>query len=337
MSTVLRAEMVRADCARGFAELVRRLGGDPDSLLEEAVLDPAALADPHAYISHRGLIQLLERAAYTLHCPDFGLRLAAEQDISVLGPMAVVMSNAPTVGDALESGAKYLYTHAPAVQFSLHPMDGAQRVQLKLDMVLPRLGGCRQASELHVGLLHRVVGLLSEGRCRPLGVMFRHRPIAFGHAQFFGAPVQFEAEADALVVAAKDLVDPIRGRDQQLQLIAAGYLDTHFPAPPGRLAAQVRSLAEKLLGADRCTQSEAAAALGMQVRTLQRRLQDEGTSFEELRDEARRGFAIRYLAQTDIPLSQVSALLGYAEPSALSRSCRRWFGKSPREVRTEPG
>lgn len=337
MTTMLRAEMVRADCARGFSELVRRLGGDPEPLLREALLEPVALADPHAYISHRGLIQALERAAQILDCPDFGLRLAAEQDISVLGPMAVVMSNAPTVGDALESGAKYLYTHAPAVQFSLHPAERSEQVLLKLDMIFPRLGRCRQASELHIGLLHRIVGLLSQGRCRPLGVTFRHRPIAFNHAQIFGVPVTFEAEADALVVAAKDLLDPIRGRDQQLQEIAAGYLDTHFPAPPGRLAAQVRLLAEKLLGADRCTQAEAAAALGMQVRTLQRRLHEEGTSFEELRDDARRTFAVRYLAQADLPLSQVSALLGYAEPSALSRSCRRWFGKSPREMRAEPG
>jgi AraC-like DNA-binding protein len=71
----------------------------------------------------------------------------------------------------------------------------------------------------------------------------------------------------------------------------------------------------------------------MHPRTLQRRLREEGTTFEAIKDEARQDLAQRYLAQPDVPLTQITALLGYSEQSALGRSCRRWFGATPREMR----
>jgi AraC-like DNA-binding protein len=71
----------------------------------------------------------------------------------------------------------------------------------------------------------------------------------------------------------------------------------------------------------------------MHPRTLQRRLREEGTTFEAIKDEVRRDLAQRYLSQPDVPISQVAELLDYGEQSALGRSCRRWFDTSPRSLR----
>jgi AraC-like DNA-binding protein len=71
----------------------------------------------------------------------------------------------------------------------------------------------------------------------------------------------------------------------------------------------------------------------MHPRTLQRRLREEGTTFEAIKDEARQDLAQRYLSQPDVPLTQITSLLGYSEQSALGRSCRRWFHTTPREMR----
>jgi AraC-like DNA-binding protein len=73
----------------------------------------------------------------------------------------------------------------------------------------------------------------------------------------------------------------------------------------------------------------------MHPRTLQRRLKEEGTTFEEIKDEVRRDMAERYLSQTEMPLAQVTALLDYSEQSALGRSCRRWFHTTPRDFRNQ--
>ena len=67
----------------------------------------------------------------------------------------------------------------------------------------------------------------------------------------------------------------------------------------------------------------------MHPRTLQRRAR-EGTTFEAIKDEVRRDLAQQYLSQPELPLTQITALLGYSEQSAFGRSCRRWFDMTPR-------
>lgn len=89
------------------------------------------------------------------------------------------------------------------------------------------------------------------------------------------------------------------------------------------------------LGTARSTCLDVASALALHPRTLQRRLRAEGASFEELLDEVRSDLASRYLEQANLPISQVASLLDYGEQSALTRSCKRWFSRSPRSLGAE--
>jgi AraC-like DNA-binding protein len=82
-----------------------------------------------------------------------------------------------------------------------------------------------------------------------------------------------------------------------------------------------------------CTLPRIAQQLRLPERTLQRRLQVAGITFEEIVDRVRRHRAREYLVETAIPLRQVSTLLGYTEQSAFIRACRRWFGKPPLVLR----
>ena len=67
----------------------------------------------------------------------------------------------------------------------------------------------------------------------------------------------------------------------------------------------------------------------MHPRTMGRRLEEEGVTFEQLKDEVRLATARELLARTDIAVSDVAATLGYATPSAFVRAFRRWTGGSP--------
>jgi AraC-like DNA-binding protein len=78
--------------------------------------------------------------------------------------------------------------------------------------------------------------------------------------------------------------------------------------------------------------SATAKRLGLTARSLQRRLQDEGTSFQALRDETRRALADRYLTE-GLSLAEISFLLGFSEPSAFFRAFKRWTGRTPIERR----
>lgn len=80
-----------------------------------------------------------------------------------------------------------------------------------------------------------------------------------------------------------------------------------------------------------------AQALLLSQRTLQRRLQEEGTSYQQLLDDTRRELAEQYLGQVDLTLLEVAYLLGFADPSNFFRAFRRWFGETPGEYRGRRG
>ncbi len=120
---------------------------------------------------------------------------------------------------------------------------------------------------------------------------------------------------------------------RQLHEMATIFIDRRFRRGLTPLTLPARIHIARLLVEGECTQESLAAALRLHRRTLQRKLRQEGESFETLRDSVRRDMALRYLQQPDIPLMRVTEMLGYSEASVLSRSCVRWFLASPRELR----
>ena len=90
---------------------------------------------------------------------------------------------------------------------------------------------------------------------------------------------------------------------------------------------------EQALGSGAVEIEAVAATFGLHPRTLQRRLESEGASYADILDTARRETALRYLVGTALPLTRVTAAIGLAEQSALTRCCLRWFGATPSAVR----
>jgi len=73
-----------------------------------------------------------------------------------------------------------------------------------------------------------------------------------------------------------------------------------------------------------------ASALAISIRQLQRELQAEGTSFQQLLDKTRQELALRYLEDPKFPIHDIAFLLGFSAPSAFNRAFKRWTGKTPR-------
>jgi AraC-like DNA-binding protein len=99
------------------------------------------------------------------------------------------------------------------------------------------------------------------------------------------------------------------------------------------LSLKVAGLVRGLLSNSNCFSEQAALALGIHERTLQRRLHTEDTSFEQIKDDVRREIAESLLAQPSVSLSHITYVLGYADSSAFARSARRWFGMAARTYR----
>lgn len=330
-------EIIRASAWAGFSELVRELGGDPGVILAAAQVDTAALDDPERYLPLRAFLDSQTIAAERLGRRDFGMLLGQRQTMSVLGALSIAIVNAPTAREGIEIAARYMHVHNPAFLMTLAPMPKTSRDFLSCAVELRRNQGREQNDERIIASIHKSLGQLGGGRYKPHEVWFTHEPISpiatyrkvFGTAPLFGKP----AMGIALERAILDSWRP--GGSSQMREIAEAYLRSQSPPPNKGFTTRVASMARSLLNGGECTPEQAARALGVHARTLQRRLKDEGSSFEKIKDDARREWAETLLVQPAVTLSQIAQMLDYADSSAFSRSCRRWFGESPRTYRAK--
>jgi AraC-like DNA-binding protein len=327
---------VQAQSLRGYRELVGELGGNPARLMRQGGIDPAAIDRLTAFISFEDLADLLERSAKELRCPDFGLRLAERQDLGILGTLAVAMRYAATVGEAMDCVSRYLEVYNAAIVFTIRTGEPRGQARLEFRLIPGHYLRWAQTAEHGLGLTWRIVTLLSEARCRLRRVWFPHPAVATEakYRAHFNAPLVFRADHAALAIAERDLDLPISENIPELHDAAARYLESQLSRGRTALTVRVRQVVEALLGTGMCNYADVARALDMHPRTLQRRVRGEGTTFEAIKDEARRDLAKQYLSEPDLPLTQITALLGYSEQSAFGRSCRRWFDMTPREMRT---
>ena len=96
---------------------------------------------------------------------------------------------------------------------------------------------------------------------------------------------------------------------------------------------RVRARLIDLLSAGDVAQQDVADSLHMSLRTLQRKLHKENTSYKALLEETRRQLAGQYLRQARLSVSEVTYLLGFSEPSNFTRAFKRWTGHTPSEFR----
>lgn len=332
------SDIVRAEALRGFRDIAAELGGDGDALLRAYDIDPATLANSDAYLPYRRVIALVEHAATALNAPDLGLRMAERTGAGMLGPLSVAMHHAETVRDALAVAQRYFHFHNPSVLVGVMAA-GPEFDFIGLDLKMHRAPRCPQTYERGVATIHRFLATVCGASYRPMEICFKHAALsppatyraAFGIAPTFGAP-------NAGVAVTRALIDmPLSGSNAQLKRIAEHFLEIAAPASSATDAAapRARAVIAQLMRIGECAQADVANALGLHERTLQRRLKAEDTSFEALRDDVRRELAQAHLAQKGVPLAHIAEMLGYAEPSAFTRACQRWFGAAPREIRKQ--
>jgi AraC-like DNA-binding protein len=331
--------MVRASGIQGYTAVMRDLGADPAPILRRYRIPLASLDDDDALLSLRAVTHMLETSSTETGCADLGLRIAQTQDIGILGPLGIVIQNAATPNEALRLMSRYLFIHSPGLSLTIH--DPSSLIKGAFEIVFEiRLSGHpvqRQAIDLCLGSLHRSTRLLLGEQYRIKAVTLPHAPIASmsTYRRFFGAPVIANQKRAALHPDSASWPTSLQGSNPALRRITEDYLSRHFRVPGDSATARVRMALRSMLGTPRANKEDIAAMLAIHPRTLHRRLQDEGSGFEIIKEELRGEMALQYLRQTKIPLGQLSDLLGFPEQSAFTRSCKRWFGKTPSAIRKE--
>ncbi|MTE12604.1 AraC family transcriptional regulator [Nocardia aurantiaca] len=333
------SDVVRAAALRGFSSVIAECGGDLAALLARVGIEPALLDSEDAVISHHSLVRLLEHASAELKVPDIGLRVAEHQDISILGPLAVVMLHSATLREAVESASRFMFVHSPAVSFTLtdDPDGSPDVVGLRYSLNSPP--PTRQVVEMALLVAHRVGRLDIGAAAGPIGVDFPHSRLSppERYAECFGAPVRFGRPTATLRLPAEGLALSMTAANPLLRQLALDYLTVRYPDPHQAYVPRVRGYLDQALGNGAIELAAVAATFGIHARTLQRRLVAEGTSYAQILDAARRDAALRHLIDSDLALSRVTTAVGLAEQSALTRCCLRWFGATPSAVRRAGG
>lgn len=324
----------------GFPELARSLGLDPERLLGSVGLHMGALADQDTWIPAAPVALVLERAAAESGCDDFAVRLNRWRRFSGLGPIGLVLREEPDLRSALGVLIRYQQAYNGVIDLRLVQAGDLATVEVWLDFDRPV--PVRQSLDLTTGTLISTIRSLVSADWEPRVVCFSHPVPADLTAfhQVFGAALRFDQEITGVVFPARDLDAPTVTADPGLRPYARQLLQS-LPAPRAEATAdQVSSLVEFLLPLGRCSMTSVSQGLGVQPRTLHRRLIAEGQSFSRIVATTRARLASRYLANDRYTLTQISPMLGFATPSAFSTWFRQHFGTSASEwrarIRTVP-
>jgi AraC-like DNA-binding protein len=332
-------DVVHARILRFFPDLVDQLGGDPRLLMRQVgIRSGKNLSEGKSGTTYRQVVRLFELAAAELRCPDFGMRLATLQSGSgMFGPLGLVMKNSRTFGEALDYVSTHTYAHSLAARIWLQRSRSRKIAFVGHDILLGRMPNKSQAMEQIMLLGHLAAVEITGGHARVRKVHFRHQPVSTHriYRRYFGCAVRFGQSEDGVFFSERDLACPIIHPDSQLYQAATSFIDARFTRHTPPLQAQTRGVIMQLLGTDHCTNDRVATALHLHPRTMHRRLNAEGTSFQQVKDEVRRDAMLYYLKQTNLNFAVISERLGFAEQSVFTRTCRRWFSASPTKLRSQ--
>lgn len=327
-------ELVRSACLTDFPEVARSLGLRPDILMSAAGIDRSALTDADMRISVQAVAHLLELASRESGIEAFALLLAEQRQVSVLGPIALLLREEPTVRHAVRSLAKYLPLQNEALALRLNESDGEALVAI--DFPIARQRAFRQGAELTIGVLFRAMQSLIGKHWQPV-VCFMHEPPERQdvHFRLFGPHVEFGGDCNGLIVASQDLDLPVAGADPVLAEHARRYLDTLMDNHNAGFKSKVRELVRVQITSGRCTADRLAEQMGCNRRTLHRKLAQEDATFDAVLHSVRSELAVQVLQNRQVRLASAADALGFSSGSAFSRWFLDSFGKRPSEWRKE--
>lgn len=322
---------VRYATLNRYVELGRELGIDPVSLMRVHGLDPAGLAHPDHRVPAAAAARLLaESAALTGH-DDFALRLAELRQMSTLGPLSLVLREEPDLRSALTLLLRYEHSYNEALRMTMTEQNELATIRLRLDF--GEEVDSRQSIELGIGALHGILREFLPADWRAVSVAFQH-PAPRGletHERVLGPNLAFDQEFAGIVLLASELDTPIATSDPQLRGFAQQFLRSLGTPRDATLRDRVRELIELLLPAGRCSAAQVASNLGMDRRTLHRRLESRGETFSSILDSTRAEMAERFLLTGRYSMSDISLMLGFSAPSGLSRWFRQHYECTPTE------
>jgi len=313
----------------------REEGVDPTAALRAGGLEFQAAPRAEDHVDVDRYFAVWRRMMALIPDPAFPLRATSVfqlEDHEVFGFLAM---SCETLGQAYERTATYRALYCVGARWEVHSDEAATRLIWYPWPGDVRDVGYRAAMDFAAADMADAIRRLARAGPRPLEVRLAHAAPAqtAGLAAHHGVLPRFGCPLYELVYPPGLTALPIHSFNSRLR----DYFDAECQKLVSKLGAGdsvAQQVRKRLIGAmdgGETAMEAMAKNLGMSTRSLQRRLADEGTCYNDVLSEIRAEFAKRYLARGTLSASEVAYLLGFTEPPAFFKAFKRWTGMTPRE------
>lgn len=312
----------------------RRLGHDPAPMLEEAAINPGLLTKTEMRLTPEQLAKLLQ-AAWRIEDDEFlgmGIGQCRHGIFTLMARQAIHCGNLRAVYRHL-SRFYNLVSSAIRIEFESHE----KIASLSMALTAPELDQDHMLVDFLMLIWHRFPSWLIGQRIPLLGIDFafpkpshaKEYPLLFPCPARFDQPVnRFYFPADRLSLPVVQTPETLRRHLRRAPL--DWFQRQHY------YQAYTRRVLDALMPDQDFVNlqiEDIAAMLNITARTLRRKLTEEKTAFQELKNIARRDTAIHLLSQRHLPISQIAHTLGYTETASFSRAFKEWTGTSPQRFK----
>ena len=310
-------------------------GAEARALLRSVHLDPDGPWDPKAMIPADTYYDLLERLAALTEVTDLPLRVGASMRLDDYGALGLAFKAATTLAASYARVERYARLWTSVVDYELRPAPHGTF------LVLHRSGarrlGLRLSNEATLASSVSLARQVSTGPVTPLEVRLRHaapRSIA-AHEEWFGCPVRFGSDMDAILFSPETLAQSNRLGDEGISRYLLQHLDAELAniAAELTLVSQAKNAIAQALSEGAPKMADIAQGLGLSARSFHRRLSEHGMRFQTLTEETRRDLAEGLLRDERHSLAEIAFLTGFSEQSAFTRAFKRWVGMTPAAYR----
>jgi len=327
-----RPRFIRSGLLIAYANVMASLGLDPYRMMRKVGLPNVALENPNIRIPVDRVQALLAASAKAGDRAEFGLLVGQAFRLSMKGPLGALIREQPTVRAAVAALQHYLRYQNDNVEILVEERDGLMVVEPTL--LSPRTRRDRQMVEMTVAMKLQILRALLGAAWKPVRVTFVHGPPKdpAPYRDAFGA-VMFSSALNSITLTKADLDTALPDADAEMAREIARYIEQRARPSSGAISDTMTDLIARLLPTGQCSVDEVANRLGVDRRTVHRRLAGEGRSFSQLLETARRAVATEELSKGDQPLSMVMRQAGFSSASSFSRWFHQAYGIQPSEFR----
>lgn len=316
----------------GFKGMLASVGVRHDEVLRRAGLPEDVLNRPDVRVSTEQFFTFLRAIEESVDDPLFPIRLASQVGAESFSPPVFAALCSPNLVVAMERLAKFKPLVAP-VRLAVDHDDAGLRV--RYDWLESSIGPPPFLIGSEALFLVKLAQLGTRHDVRASDVTLLRVPTArVAYEDFLGCRIR---QADHLSVSfnAADAHRPFLTDNSTMWDIFEPQLRERLADLDGAASFQDRTRAVLLevLPSGQVAVDVVARRLAVSSRTLQRRLQDEGTSFNAVLRETRASLSRHYLGNTQLSSSEIAYLLGFDEPNSFFRAFQHWTGTTPDSLR----